>query len=194
LLAAAAVLTPSLLRDRGWLPVAAAAQFDLVHDTLNGLVAFVVPGPDSYSMHQGVSTPEPGGMAAEITDVLIGTLDGLQPAPPPFSAVVTTILNQVALAINPAATGPFSSPFARLSFQEKVAVFAYLEADPALAPLGGALPGLAAFHSYSEAGVFDAQTRTLTGRPIGWEISSYDGVADGRDEFKGYFQNRRSVQ
>jgi hypothetical protein len=31
---------------------------DLVHDTLNGLIAFVVPGPNMYSFAQGVSTEE----------------------------------------------------------------------------------------------------------------------------------------
>ena len=38
----------------------ATAAPDLVVDTFNGLVAFVVPGPDAYSVAQGESTTEPG--------------------------------------------------------------------------------------------------------------------------------------
>src|SRR6266542_2924632 len=43
-----------------------AATVDLVHDTLNGLSAFVVPGPDAYLVVQGVSTAEPGAIAASV--------------------------------------------------------------------------------------------------------------------------------
>ena len=27
--------------------------------------------------------------------------------------------------------------------------------------------------------------------PLGWTLASYPGVADGRDDFRGYFENRR---
>lgn len=185
---------PGVLRGRGWLDAAQAADPDLVHDTLNGLVAFVVPGPDAYSAHQGASTTEPGGIDARITDVLIETLDRSLPFAPSFSATVAGILNAVAQVVNASAGGPFPSPFARLRFPEKVAVFAALDGDPALRPLAGSLPGLVATLVYSEAGVFDSRTRVLTGRPVGWAISGYEGVADGRDEFKGYFQDRRRVE
>jgi hypothetical protein len=99
----------------------------------------------------------------------------------------------VAQAVNPSASGNFSAPFANLSFLEKVAVFQALEGDPASRPLAGVLPQFVAFLVYSEAGVFDPNSRTLTGKPLGWTLSSYEGVADGRDEFKGYYQNRRKV-
>ena len=57
---------------------------------------------------------------------------------------------------------------------------------PELRPaLAGVLPQFVAFLVYSEAGVFDPVTRTLTGTPLGWKLSNYEGVADGRDEFKG---------
>jgi hypothetical protein len=73
-------------------------------------------------------------------------------------------------------------------------VLAVLEGDPSFAPLRslvGVLPALVAFLAYSEAGVFDHATRTLHGRPVGWTLSGYEGVADGRDDFRGYFENRR---
>jgi hypothetical protein len=99
------------------------------------------------------------------------------------------------LVVNPgAASGSFASPFANLWFAEKATVFAILEINPQFAPLRsvvGTLPGLVAFLSYSEVGVFDPGTRTLVGQPIGWTLSSYEGVAEGRDEFRGYFEHRR---
>jgi hypothetical protein len=30
-------------------------------------------------------------------------------------------------------------------------------------------------------------------RPVGWRLSAYAGVADGRPELKGYFQSRRAA-
>ncbi len=195
--AAALIQLPAALIDRRWIEAARAAQPDLVHETLNGLIAFVVPGPDSYSVTQGLSTEEPGGMDANITDALIVTLDLAQPQSvplPPLSATAATVLNGVAQVVNPdPPDGPFSSPFANLSFQQKVTVFGYLEADQALAPLASLLEFACAFLAYSEAGVFDSRTRKLTGWPVGWTISGYQGVSRGHDEFKGYFQNRRKV-
>lgn len=169
-------------------------------DTLSGLVAFIVPGPDPYSLHQGVSTPEPGGIAAAGTPGLFFGLNMLGLAPPPFPGfadLVAFILNQVALAINPAPVGPFPTPFANLAFGEKVAVFFVMEAGlagPELVPLGGALPFLAGFVSYSEVGVTDPATGALLGQPVGWDLTGYDGVADGRPDFEGYFRNRRKAE
>jgi hypothetical protein len=192
LMAAASAIVParSVLGREGWLEVAEAAAPDLVHDTFNGLLAFVVPGPDEYSVTQGVSTAEPGGVDAGIADALIATLDGLTPFLPQFSATAATVLNGLAQGINPAAPGNFLSPFARLAFIEKVSVFQIMDATDSLKALAGVLPAFAAVFSYSEAGVFDPATRSLTGQPIGWQIASYQGVADGRDEFLGYFAKR----
>ena len=48
--ALALVQTSGILSERGWLEPAYAAQLDVVRDTLNGLIAFIVPGPDDYSV------------------------------------------------------------------------------------------------------------------------------------------------
>jgi len=196
LLAAATALVQGagVLSGRGWLAPAQAATTDVVHDTVNGLLAFIVPGPDEYSIAQGVSTLEPGGVDANVTDIFIATLDQSTPFLPNFSATVAAILNDLALSVNPSASGAFLSAFARLSFGEKVAVFQIMDGTDPLKPLAGLLPAFAAFLSYSEAGVFDPQTRSLTGQPVGWTISAYQGVSNGRDEFRGYFENRRSVR
>ncbi|MBI3476960.1 MAG: hypothetical protein HY010_14610 [Acidobacteria bacterium] len=166
---------------------------DLLHETVNGLLVFVVPGPDAYSVAQGVSTAEPGAIEATVTDIYIDSLDESAPYLPQFSHVVAGLLNNLALAVNPSASGPFTSSFANLKFAEKVAVFQIMEATDSLKTLAGVLPALAAFLCYSEAGVFDPATRSLTGPPVGWAISHYEGVADGRNEFRGYFENRRHV-
>ena len=56
------------------------------------------------------------------------------------------------------------------------------------------LPAFVAYLCYSDAGAFDLTTRRLTGQPVGWTISHYSGVADGRDELRGYLGHRRSAQ
>ena len=50
-------------------------------DTINGLVAFVVPGPDAYSVAQGVSDTAPGGIDANGTGFLLSALDFFYPVP-----------------------------------------------------------------------------------------------------------------
>jgi hypothetical protein len=185
------------VRRAGLVDEARAATADVVLETMNGLAAFIVPGPDDYSAAQGESTAEPGGVAAHAGEALIQGLNMAQASQPTLAANVTALLNGVALAVNPnAGNGPFSAPFANLSFAEKGFVFATLEGSPAfeeLRPLVGVLPGLVAFLAYSEVGVFNPATRSLVGQPVGWAISGYDGVADGRDELIGYFENRRKV-
>jgi hypothetical protein len=213
-LAGAAVLAaelPGLLDSRGWLEAAYAQSPDLTRDTLNGLVAFVVPGRDEYSVAQGEKSDRPGAIEARATDALIELLDAFVPAGPtgtslPSSGGVATFLNQTALLVNPAAAnGGFPSPFSRLSFKEKVEVFHQLEETTAtyqgdaqqageLRFVAGILVGAVAFLSYGEYGVLDPKTRELKGTPVGWQISSYDGVAEGRAELKGYWQGRRKVR
>ena len=171
-----------------------AAGPDLVHDALNGLLAFIVPGPDPYSVAQGVSTVEPGGVGAGVAEVLIRTLDLTVPFVPQFSATVVAILEGLAGAVHPSPPGPFASAFARLSFAEKAAVFQIMDSTESLASLGGVLPAFVAYLCYSDAGAFDLTTRRLTGQPVGWTISNYSGVADGRDELRGYLGHRRSAQ
>jgi len=192
LAAAAAALRGSPIL-RGVSAIAETSTTDVLRDTLNGLIAFLVPGPDAYSVAQGVSTAEQGGLDAGITDILVQSIDESAPYVPQFSAVVASILNDLAQAVNPSANGNFVSPFARLAFAEKVQVFRMMDETESLKPLAGVLPVFVGFLSYSEASVLDPATRALSGQPVGWDISHYDGVADGRDEFLGYFQNRRSA-
>jgi len=101
-----------LLTSRGWAQAAEVTTPDLLHDTFNGLLAFIVPGPDDYSVAQGVSTVEPGGVDIGVTDILIATLDETTPFLPQFSATVAGILNNIALVVNPSPGGTFLSPFA----------------------------------------------------------------------------------
>jgi len=185
--AAALMQARDLLGSSGWIEAAQATTTDLIHDTFNGLLAFVVPGSDDYSVAQGVSTVEPGGVNVGAADALLATLDESTPFLPNFSAQVAAILNGLAQAVNPSPGGTFLSPFARLSFPEKAAVFQAMDATESLKPLAGVLPAFVAFFCYSEAGAFDPATRSLTGPPLGWQLSNYEGVADGRDEFLGYF-------
>lgn len=185
---ATALIRTPLVHARGWLAAAGATTIDEVRDTFNGLLVMLVPGPDDYSVSQGVSTPEPGAIEANVTEILIETLDRSAPYVPGFSAIVAAALNDLALSVNPNPEGPFPSRFARLSFSEKVAVIQIMDSIEQLKPLSGILLAFGAYLVYSEAGVFDPATRTLTGTPVGWTLSSYQGVADGRDEFRGYLR------
>ena len=193
-LAAAGALTglPAAFERAGLVDEASAAGSDSVLQTLNGLVAFIVPGRDEYSMAQGQQTADAGGVEAYAGVALAAGLDFAQPS---LAASAAALLNNAALLVRgSSADGAFASPFANLSFTEKAAAFSLLEGHPGFAqfrPFVGVLPGLAAFLSYSEVGVFDPGSRSIVARPIGWEISSYDGVADARDEFVGYLENRR---
>jgi hypothetical protein len=135
------------------------------------------------------------------------------------STLFALLLNLLATRVNPlAVNGLLLSPFARLTWDEKAKVFADLDApDPTLVatlqkyldePLHSHVPGvlpllgngalnLGAIGTFSEWNVFDPATRTITERPIGWAMCNYQPdappPADGWDEFKGYYQNRRSV-
>jgi hypothetical protein len=192
-LAAGLAAVAQVLDRAGLTEAALAAETDLVEDTLSGLVAFVVPGPDRHSVAQGESTEEPGGIDAGAVPALIFGLDLVQEHQP-LGAAVATLLNGFAESVDPgAADGRFPSAFANLSFARKAAVFSVLESDPSFAPLAGVLPALVAFLAYSEVGVFDPIQRTIAAEPIGWRLSGYEGVADGRDELRGYFRHRRST-
>jgi hypothetical protein len=170
---------------------------DLTHDTINSLAAFMIPGPDVYSVAQGVSTADPGGIAMGATDAYIHALNLDFPFLPTLADSVAALLNSVALAVNPgSATGTFLSPFANLAFPEKVAVFSVLEGGPQFDPLRNLIsivPGLLVFIAFSEAGVWDRTHRTLTGTPVAWTLTHFPGPAEGRDDFRGYYQNRRKA-
>lgn len=177
-LAAAGLLAQ--LPDVPWVRAALAAAPDVNRQTMSGLVAFVVPGPDGYSKQQGEWTKAPGGIAAGGTKALIDTLDLFIPSTPPLTATVAAVLNAQATQLDPGIVpGKYQAPFANLAFAQKAEVFRRLEAldSPeagALRFLAGNLPGLVAFLVYAD-------------RKVGWKLSRYSGVADGRKEFKGYF-------
>ncbi|HEX8742914.1 MAG TPA: hypothetical protein VF712_07255 [Thermoleophilaceae bacterium] len=192
---------PGFLSGKGWLEDAVAQSADEVRETLDALVAFVVPGPDPYSVAQGQSTKEPGGIDAGGTDLLIELLDRFVQFPVgnlPASGGVAQLLNGYALQVNPAAAGgAFVSPFARLEFDEKIEVFRRFEQETEGSELrfvSGILIGAVGFLSYTEGTALDRSTRQLTRTPTGWTLSRYDGVAEGRRELKGYWRGRRKVR
>lgn len=61
-------------------PVAAVLG-ELARDTFNGIVTFVVPGADPYSVAQGVHHPGEGALDARATDFLIRAADFFVPLP-----------------------------------------------------------------------------------------------------------------
>jgi hypothetical protein len=247
----------------------------LARDTLNGFVAFNLPGQDPYSQAQGTPRAEPGGIEAQGTDFLIENVDRFLPFPDalvqpaaaglvtaladlplplsqplplplplplpggvvtlglvddavryilqndaamPISLPVALLLNYLATAVSPASvSGAFLSPFARLSFAQKARAMELLEtshpqlvavvdaqlpqplkasASGLLKLIGGALQEFAAFGSMGESRKYNPQTRTLTGRPIGWQLTGYlpdNQTGDGWDDLLGYYQNRRET-
>jgi hypothetical protein len=188
LVAGVAVLDqlPHALRLQGWLEDAYAATPNVVQQTMNGLVAFIVPGRDRYSRAQGPTTKTPGGIEAGSTPVLLRTLDRFLPGPLPLSATAATILNEFAAQVTPVNRGyhPFLSAFANLSVARKAQVFQTVESLQAESAgsirfLIGNLPDLVAFVAY--------------GRPLGRKLTKYAGVADGRKELKGYWQGRKAA-
>jgi hypothetical protein len=151
---ATALVVASRLR---WVEEAFAATPNPVRQTLDALVAFIVPDPK---------------IRADATPRLIRTLDRFLPGPLPLSSTAASILNGGAAQVRPGAT------FAKLSDAEKAKVFETLERLPvesagSIRFLVGNLADLTAFLAYS--------TRR------GWRLARYRGVAHGHKEFKGYW-------
>jgi hypothetical protein len=203
--ALATIDVAAFLDAHGLVAEARAQSPDLTFDTLSGLVAFVLPGDDPYSIAQGERVQGPGGIAAGGVSALIAGLDRYVPvttpggtASVPASGGVAVLLNRYAEQVNPLATGGgFPSPFARMSFAEKANVMRMFEGDPALDGtelrfVAGILPGFVAFVSFSETGVRQPG-HTLSARPVGWGIASYGGPAEGRAELRGYYRGHRSA-
>ena len=174
----------------------------LVRDTWKGMLAFSMPGSDRYSVHQRMSTSRPGGVDSGALDALMHTYDEALPVPlfperlnitVPGAAGLAILLNLYALRVNPLASiGPFLTPFARLRFAQKARVFQLLDSDilfpgTPLKYVVNTIPTLSAFVAFSEAGVFNPATKTLSGTPVGWQLTKYPGVSDGWDEFEGYY-------
>ncbi len=201
LVAGVAVLErlPAALRMQGWLENAYAARPNVVQQTMNALVAFVVPGRDRYSRAQGTKTRTAGGIEAGTTGPLIRTLDRFLPGPLPLSATAATILDETAARVDPASRcGKFASPFANLSLANKAKVFETLEglageSTGSIRFLVGNLPDLVAFLAYSDAGSYDGKRRRLRRRPVGWRLTHYAGLAEGRKELKGYWEGRKAA-
>jgi hypothetical protein len=192
---------PGFLSGKGWLEPAHAQSADMVRETLDALVVFVVPGPDPYSVAQGQSTKEPGALDADATVLLVDMLDRFVTVPVagqlPVSLGVAQLLNGYATEVNPAAAGgTFASPFARLRFEEKAEVFRRFEDDTegsVVRFISGILMAAIAFVTFTEGTALDPDTRRLKRTPVSWTISSYDGAAEGWPELKGYWQGRRRV-
>lgn len=76
-----------------------AALHTLARDTLSGHAAFILPGPDAYSLAQGASDPEPGGVAALVPDFLLLGIDFYLQSPDllarPITAAVAPRLGDV---------------------------------------------------------------------------------------------------
>lgn len=199
-LALALTQIEDLLVARGALDEAVAAEPNVVRDTFCGLAAFVVPGPDAYSVAQGEHAHEPGGVDAGAPAAVIETLDAAAP-PVPVAVMVAGMLNSTALEVAPAASGGlFASPFARLDVAQKAEVFRRLEADShpghgsPLGYLAAVVIGLVAGHVYSDAPVLDRERQEVTRRPVGWDLSHYGGPSDGEAELVGYWKGRRRAR
>src|SRR3954454_8201780 len=65
----------ALLDRQGLLATAQAQSADLTVDTLSGLVAFIFPGNDEYSVAQGEKANGPDGIPAGGVEALIAGLD-----------------------------------------------------------------------------------------------------------------------
>jgi hypothetical protein len=137
----------------------------LTRETLNGIAVFFVPGADPFSAQQGEVTTEPGAFEAGAGEGLHEGLNFASPFVPDLADTVAEIFNSTALAMSPAAAGPFQSSFANLAFMQKARVFAALEGNPATAQLVGILPLVVGFLTFAESAFFDPLTLTLRNRP-----------------------------
>src|SRR5262245_56575050 len=81
--AAAAALPAAVLADLSKAK-AAVLPTSVILDALNGVIAFVVPGPDAYSAQQGLTRTELGGVDANAAIPLMYGLNVAGLAPPPF--------------------------------------------------------------------------------------------------------------
>ncbi|PRX47136.1 hypothetical protein B0I33_106235 [Prauserella shujinwangii] len=203
-----------------------AGTTDFLLDALDNFVPFPdeLARPVGAALATGLAdsaVPLPG---ADLLPGQLGTLDRAfsalleNDATIPLSFPIAGMLNLLATQVNPlAVNGAFLSPFARLSYAEKARAFELLEGPDSdlvatldvhfpeplkhsvsglLKFVGGALIEFASFGSYTEYAVFDAETRQLTARPVGWRLTGYqpEGPVEGWDDFIGYYQGRTEVR
>lgn len=204
-LAGAAAGAGGLAIAGAW-PQHAAAGVTSIDHAFAGVAAFVAPGNDAFSRHQGVRTDQPGGVDAQAGRVVIETLDAALPlvlgeaeVRAPGALGVAILLDTLAVQRRALSViGPFASPFANLKYLEKRWVLEQLDLSPLLngTPLeygGNAITTLAAMGAFSERASFDRRAGVLTSRPKAWDRSQYGGVSDGWPEFIGYYQDRTEV-
>lgn len=167
----------------------------------------------------GAIATDAGRHIREALDIFVPAPDGpghTNDDTVPLSGGIASMINVVATSVDPVGgTAPFPSTFARLSFDDKVETWRRLEEetralDASAMPepfanssgvlqfVFGVLPGFVQFFAFSEIDVWDPGTGTLTGRPVGWDHARYlegSGTTppEGWDEFRGYYQDRRSV-
>lgn len=135
------------------------------------------------------------------------------------SVMAALLLNLAATRVAGSVDGPFPSPFANLTWEQKAQVFEELENENSWLKRAitwaipdwnyrEAAPGVLisfvsfmlrviGFGSYCEFAVFNPATREVVQRPLGWVLSQYAPDAPpsgiGSDDLIGYFQGRRSV-
>jgi hypothetical protein len=100
-----------------------AALGDLTRDTFNGWTVFVAPGPDAYSVAQGVADRQPGAIEAQAPDyVMLGIDFSLRPPHPlarPIAVALGPALGDVQLPL-PAGAVPLDWALAVLIESDEV--------------------------------------------------------------------------
>jgi hypothetical protein len=90
----------------------------LTRDTFNGCAVFVAPGPDPYSVAQGMPDPQPGAMEARAADFVMLGIDFSMRSPAllarPITAALGPALGDVRLALAPSRVVPLDQALALL--------------------------------------------------------------------------------
>jgi hypothetical protein len=161
---------PAHLEREGLADRVRRASAGYVDDTLAGLVAFVLPGDDPFSVEQGESHPAPGGVSYGTVPLLHEAFDHFGPR---AAAGVAVLLNEYAREVDASAgRGRFRGPFARLTHARKADALRRFESDPRLAGTelrfaARILPGFVAFIAFSRAGVYAPSQHAVTRRVVG---------------------------
>ena len=191
--------------------------FPVPHEVLRPAVSALATGLADLRLSMPAAfMAVPRSIAVRLDEALAPVLAGDRTVQ--LSLWISLMLNQMATLADPASvTGPFPSPFANLSYAKKAEAFRILEEDSArivavldagasepmrqswsgvLAFTAGALLEFAGFGAYCEWAVLEGHD--LKSVPVGWKLSgAFAGTGyqpvDGFADFKGYYQDRRSV-